>query len=271
MKAREERDVRDLRAVREDQLAGGFFALFVLLVAFILVAPLLDGSAAGRITLTLLFYVAMLVAVVTSVRRRIILFLVFVVSAFAWVTFALDQTFDIPALDVASSVLSPVLLFATALTVLAGIIKVEMVTMNTVFGAVCVYFLIALFWAFIFFQTERIDPGSLAFPDGPQQQISDFVYFAFVTQTTLGYGEIAPVSDYARSFAMMAAFLGQVFMVVTVARMVSLQVAYSSRGPQASSGMLSAGQEATRGTTSERRASGERPRDSEDASDVEEG
>ncbi len=262
--------MRDLHTVREEQFAGGFFALLILLVAFILVAPLLDGSAAGRIALAFLFHVAMLVAILASVRRRIILSLVFVVSAFAWVTFAFDQTFDIPALEVGSRVLSPVLLFATALTVLAGIIRVERVTMNTVFGAVCVYFLIALFWAFVFFQTERIDPGSFAFPDGSHQRLSDFVYFAFVTQTTLGYGEIAPVSDYARSFAMMAAFIGQVFLVVTVARMVSLQVVYSIRGSQASDDTPLASQGAIRGTASKRRAPGERRRDSEDASDLEE-
>ncbi len=159
--------MRDVQGVSEDQLAGGFFALLVLLVAFLLVAPLLDGSAAGRITLSFLLYVAMLDAIRVSVRRRNILLLVFVVSAFAWVTFALDQVFDIPALEVASRILNPALLFVTALTVLAGIIRVDRVTMNTVFGAVCVYFLIALFWAFIFFQTETIDPGSFTFPDGP--------------------------------------------------------------------------------------------------------
>ena len=87
-------DVRDVQGALEDQFAGGFLALLILLVAFLLVAPLLDGSAAGRITLSFLFYVAILVAIRASVRRRNILFLVFVVSAFAWVTFAFDQVFD---------------------------------------------------------------------------------------------------------------------------------------------------------------------------------
>ncbi|KKK76841.1 hypothetical protein LCGC14_2859600 [marine sediment metagenome] len=263
-------DVRDVQGALEDQLAGAFFPLFILLVAFLLVAPLLDGSAAGRITLSFLFYVAMLVAIRASVGRRIILFLVFVVSAFAWVMFAFDQIFDIPALEVAHRILSPALLFVTALTVLAGIIRVERGTMNTVFGAVCAYFLIALFWAFIFFQTERIDPGSFTFPDGPHQRLSDFVYFAFVTQTTLGYGDITPVSDYARSFAMMAAFLGQVYLVVTVARMVSLQVAYSGRVAGTSNFPPPADEAAPQGTASEGRASGERPQDSKDRNELDE-
>jgi hypothetical protein len=202
--------VRDPQGGREDQFAGGFFPLLVLLVAFVLMAPLLTNSTAGRITLTFLFYVAMLVAIRSSVRHDGILLLVFAVSTFAWVALAVDQILDMPTLELASRILNPMLLLVTSLTVLSGTAKIERVTMNTVFGAVCVYFLIALFWALIFLQIETIDPGSFNLPDGPRERLSNFIYFAFVTQTTLGYGDITPVSDYARSFTIMAAFIGQI-------------------------------------------------------------
>ncbi len=84
-----------------------------------------------------------------------------------------------------------------------------------------------------------------------------------VTQTTVGYGDITPVSGLPRSLAALESLLGQVFLVGTVARLVALQVAYSRRGPQTSTGTPLAGREAIRGTASEGRASGERPQDSE--------
>jgi hypothetical protein len=56
-----------------------------------------------------------------------------------------------------------------------------------------------------------------------------------VTQTTLGYGDISPVSGLPRSLAALEAFLGQVFLVATVARLVALQVAYSGRAGQSAS------------------------------------
>jgi len=48
------------------------------------------------------------------------------------------------------------------------------------------------------------------------------MYFSVVTLTTLGYGDLAPVSDVGRFFAMTEAIIGQVFLVTIVARLVSL-------------------------------------------------
>jgi voltage-gated potassium channel Kch len=47
-------------------------------------------------------------------------------------------------------------------------------------------------------------------------------YFSFVTLTTLGYGDITPASDLARLLAMMEAMLGQLFLVIIVARLVGI-------------------------------------------------
>ena len=58
-------------------------------------------------------------------------------------------------------------------------------------------------------------------PDGAFQ-FADFVYFSFVTLTTLGYGEITPISAQARSVAMMEAVSGVLYIAVLVARLVGL-------------------------------------------------
>ena len=59
----------------------------------------------------------------------------------------------------------------------------------------------------------------------------DYSYFSFVTLTTLGYGDLVPRSDIARTLAVFEAILGQVFLVTAVARIVSL--IGSERGPLA--------------------------------------
>ncbi len=69
---------------------------------------------------------------------------------------------------------------------------------------------------------------------------------------------------------MMAAFLGQVYLVVTVARMVSLQVAYSGRVAGTSIFPPAADEAAPQGTASEGRASGDRPQDSKDRNELDE-
>lgn len=104
--------------------------------------------------------------------------------------------------------------------------------MNTVFGAVCGYFLLGLFWAFVYVGIEKIDPGTFAFSEAldseASERLTELLYFSFVTITTLGYGDITPVGDLARALVVLEAFIGQVYLVVLVARLVSL--AYTPRG-----------------------------------------
>jgi hypothetical protein len=53
------------------------------------------------------------------------------------------------------------------------------------------------------------------------------IHSSFVTLTTLGYGDITPVSAPARSFATMEAMAGQVYLEVLVARLVGMHISQS--------------------------------------------
>jgi hypothetical protein len=59
--------------------------------------------------------------------------------------------------------------------------------------------------------------------------VSIFAYFSFVTLATLGYGDVTPISAAARTFAWFEAVVGQLFIAVTISRLVGIQVAESSR------------------------------------------
>ena len=87
------------------------------------------------------------------------------------------------------------------------------------FGAMSVYLLIAIAFYYVFVEVQRY--GSVPF-FGVEESTSSFMYFSAVTITTLGYGDLAPVSDIGRYFATTEAIIGQVFLVTIVARLVSL-------------------------------------------------
>ncbi len=53
---------------------------------------------------------------------------------------------------------------------------------------------------------------------------SDFIYFSFVTLTTVGYGDIAPVHPFARSLCNVEAVIGQLYPATLLARLVSLEI-----------------------------------------------
>jgi hypothetical protein len=111
------------------------------------------------------------------------------------------------------------------LTVLfaAQVFTHEVVSSETIFGALCVYFLLAFFWAFVFRLMDMIDPQSFDLGIRPQE-ISSFIYFSLVTLSTLGYGDITPNTPAAQSLASLEAVFGQLYLAVVVARLVGIEI-----------------------------------------------
>ena len=76
-------------------------------------------------------------------------------------------------------------------------------------------------WAFFYTFLELVDPASFNIDlSQPGDYLSEFQYYSFVTITTLGYGDITPVTGVAKSFSVLEAVVGQLYMVVVIAWMV---------------------------------------------------
>ena len=104
------------------------------------------------------------------------------------------------------------------------VLGIDEVTLEQVAGTLCVYLLIGLLWSLAYSLIEIYFPASFSKTD---MAFFDFNYFSFVTLTTLGYGDISPVSTVARAFAIVEAILGQFFLAVLVARQVGLYISSS--------------------------------------------
>ena len=66
----------------------------------------------------------------------------------------------------------------------------------------------------------QADPN--AFTNVTDESLGNFNYYSFVTMTTLGYGDISPVAEPARAMAVLQTLIGQIYLVVVVARVVSM-------------------------------------------------
>ncbi|MFV2000476.1 MAG: potassium channel family protein, partial [Acidimicrobiia bacterium] len=106
------------------------------------------------------------------------------------------------------------------IVVLRRVMKHETVTMQTLFGAVAVYMLLALAFNYAFLAVDNVGGGSPFFAN--PESTSSFMYFSLSTITTVGYGDLTAVSDTGRFLASAEAVLGQIFLVMVVARLVSL-------------------------------------------------
>jgi hypothetical protein len=111
--------------------------------------------------------------------------------------------------------------------ILAHIFKEEEVTEDLITGAICVYLILGMVWAFVFYFLELAKPGSFSFATTFQQDIGSFMYYSFITLATVGYGDIVPLTSPARSLAVLEAVTGQLYLAVTIARLVGVHASRS--------------------------------------------
>ncbi len=107
------------------------------------------------------------------------------------------------------------------------ILSSKTVTREVVYAAMLVYFLLAQLWAMVYTFLDRIDPASFNLAGG-QGDFLIFEYYSFVTLTTLGYGDITPLTKVAKAFSVLEAVVGQLYLVVVVAWFVGMLVARRS-------------------------------------------
>jgi hypothetical protein len=95
------------------------------------------------------------------------------------------------------------------------------VTYNTLAAAICAYIVLGL-WFAVIYRGLATAVDTEFFRDVPVPEAGEFVYYSFITLTTVGYGDFVPLTDAGRSIAVAEAVAGQVYLVTAVARIVSL-------------------------------------------------
>jgi len=129
-------------------------------------------------------------------------------------------------MEVASQVGAALFLSYTTALILWHVLAETEITSDTLYGAVCVYLLSGVTWMTLSRVIETLHPGSFAVSAAqhPGQGVtwSDLVFFSFVTLTTLGYGDMLPVTSPARSLVVLEAVFGVLYPAILVARLVGL-------------------------------------------------
>lgn len=139
-----------------------------------------------------------------------------------WVPFSAK----IPILTLTGDLFGIFFMAFIVVEILSFIFKERDVSANIIYASIVAYLLLAVMWAFIYKVIESLQPGSFSV----SQKIvgegrSLFSYYSFVTITTLGYGDITPIKGAARAFSMLEAVVGQIYLVVLVARLVGINIA----------------------------------------------
>jgi voltage-gated potassium channel len=124
----------------------------------------------------------------------------------------------------------------TIVSLLRAVIRSEQITHDTIYGSLNVYLLMALAWGSAYLLLETIQPGALSIDAirHPNHRIDwyDCIFYSFVTLTTIGYGDIVPVTDKARSLSILEAVCGVPYVAILVSRLVGLYCSVRTQSAQ---------------------------------------
>lgn len=212
---------------------GNFFYLLFSLLLLLLLAPLFEGSYLGLIMLDIAYSAVLLSAAYAVSEKKplftLALVLVVVILAARWSSDFLNND----SLALASKGLTLVFFVFIVCAMLFHVMRDEEVTANKICGALSAYLLIGVTWALLFTVIEGIRPQSFLVADvqgaGIREMSTHFTYYSFVTLTTLGYGDITPLTSTAKAFSYLEAVFGQIYLAVLIARLVGLHIAHSMK------------------------------------------
>jgi hypothetical protein len=96
----------------------------------------------------------------------------------------------------------------------------KIIDVRTVLGAVCIYVLLGMLYAFLYAAIDSLSSGPF-FVQTSHATTPDYLYFSYITQTTVGYGDFTARGDLGRALAVLEAMGGQLYLVTVIAVLVS--------------------------------------------------
>jgi hypothetical protein len=228
-----------------DLFARRHTALLLAIVAMFAVRPFLGDTGAAAIGFSLAILLALLVALLTiqiddlegereallvQRRRRSFVGWALAVPAVAerlWVFFAPS-----PRLLLVGS-FSWLLFFSyVTWSQLRSLLKQRVVTGETISMSISIYLLLGLCWGLLYIVIFTRHPEAFSFGTSPgvseQHMFPIFIYFSLTTLSTIGFGDITPLSLQARYAAVAEGITGQFYLAILVARLVGMQMSQAA-------------------------------------------
>jgi voltage-gated potassium channel len=201
-----------------------FFLGFLVLTTIVL--PVVTLSEAGRLALSLAFALTLIFGAFTTIHHRAAIYLVVGLTAS---TFAVDlfveigKSQNLAALDTLLRVACLSIMFCVTLK---RTLRPGRINGFRVLGGIAGYLLIGLTWTFAYQLLVQQAPSAIYFDPGVSESLpgqpSHLIYFSFMTLTTVGFGDVHPVTPVARALTVAEALVGQLYIAILIASLVGM-------------------------------------------------
>jgi hypothetical protein len=215
-----------IQSKQESALAGHrFLLLFVFLLATLILFPYAEASHYGSYAFRVIGSVAIIVSVYAANVHRSLLIVAIVLAIPALFERAVLPKVNAHSFFMFNIVLTLVFDVVIVVVIFRHVLAAEQPTPETIFGALCVYLLVGFTFASVYGMVAGFQPN--AFYLDPRANLHsvpdrfDFIYYSFCTMTALGAPGITPVSSQARSFSILEAIIGVLYLAVLIARLIA--------------------------------------------------
>lgn len=195
----------------------------------LLVAPLLEGGPYSDMIsrFGIISVLVFSVALAKPIRWlwRLVIFTLAIAALFTWTTTVVQD----PRILAACCLIDSLFFLLTAIIILVSVISKHLATIHSIVGAISAYLLLGLGWAILYWGVDHFDQNAfdvasrrvIVQSEIEGMALSQWIYFSFVTMSTLGYGDMTPVTSVAQTLTWMQSVVGQFYIAVLVAWLVS--------------------------------------------------
>jgi hypothetical protein len=194
--------------------------LLLSLLAAILLTPMLDRDNWGRLMLATVTFIPIVLSVVRLSQIKSWLWPSVMLALGNAVFVVAGNTFPSRALTGIRWAVLAAFFGLAAAGLFSHLRSSRSIARAQLYTAVNIYLLLGLLWATLYLAVDVFSPGSIQIGSHPADRQTELLYFSLVTLSTIGYGDIVPVSGEARILAALEGVTGVLYIAITVALLV---------------------------------------------------
>jgi hypothetical protein len=197
--------------------------LLISLLFYLVFSAFVTRDRAGELALALAMYVILVAATLGSSTKRVWRWPAILLVACSMVVTLVSVFNPAHTLRIANWLLLAVFFGFVSVGLFSYLGRSGSITSGRLYASVSLYFMLGTFYYAIFNVIETVYPGSFVEAVSRSSEIrhASLLYLSLVTLTTLGYGDIVPVSPPARMLTALEAATGVLYVAITVARLVA--------------------------------------------------
>ncbi|MHC4820265.1 MAG: ion channel [Planctomycetota bacterium] len=213
-------------------LKGPYFWILVGIVVALSLTPLADATETGHNISEAIFYALLIGSFFAAAEGKRVTKFVVGLLVIRLVLWGVASAIGGNELVAGGQLPGVALLLLVIAVMIQFILRARRVTSDLIYASICAYMFLGLLWAFLYRFLYLYAPN-VAHLRGPAEFIPEntgpamdvLVYFSYVTMSTLGYGDMSPITEPARVLVILEAITGQLFIAVLIARIVGIHIA----------------------------------------------